>query len=810
MGILQVKNTFFGALLSVIGLIMVSGGDASAQYATGGTSAYRSSVFWVDWGNPGENVFAGRTVTRGFNVGTPATAANRLDITCTLSGATSTGANTISVYTPGSWQGDGLDELYNIGGNQPGTGANPNTLSIGLATPNGTTIGFDFACSATLGGAPFILPGLVFADAENSGGAEYVGIRVPSATNVRIIDQISQCGVNSGVTVIAGATKEIRFGAGGAGSCEGNAAPGLRAGPDLVGYVEGVSSGRVVASGGGVSAVAVGVFLEIDYSEAIPTSYGIAAHVLPFTWAGGLAVTGTNYNTVPSNLATRQYPAPKLGVNVLPDPDATGAIGSADVDALPKVSGPLGAGYANVPAPKPGATYTISTVSCTGPAQIAGWIDFNGNGVFDGSEKSNVATCPSGVSSVALTWTVPTVAGGFLVQPSTYMRLRAASVAASITNASSSSSDGEAEDYRLALPAFLTVTKTTIGSGASGVGGAFTFASTNTTDSFSSVTTVAANTAVSAGTVTLTAASTATTVTETMPNANWILTAVSCIDSNAANSGNPVNTNLATFDANALTVSIVAANIRPGAQITCGITNTAKPILTVTKTASQSPLVVGQLGQSYVVNIAIVNGPTIAAIAIADALPTGITTSGVITATGGSLSGCPAAGAQTLTGCTIASGAAGPIVITIPVSVGVGAATPSVNSATVTGGGDPLCTGTAPACTGTVSTPVISAASVLISKTDGKTITTSGSTNDYVLALTNQGPSPANGAVLTDTPNTGLTCPSANLVVCSVTAAGAVCPTGPLTLGNLISPGYTIATFPATSGLQFTYSCNVN
>lgn len=663
----------FGFILLAIGLAILGLGDAKAQYATGGTSAYRASVFWVDWGNPGENVFAGKTVTRSFSVGASAT----LAITCTLSGATSTGASTLSVYTPGSWQGDGLDELYNIGGNQPGTGANPNTLSIGLATPDGATISFDFTCSATLGGAPFTLPGLVFADAENSGGAEYVGIQVPSATIVRVIDQISQCGVNAGVTVITGATKEIRFGAGGSGSCEGDAIPGLRAGPDLVGYVEGVSSGRVVARGGGVSAVAVGVFLEIDYSEAIPASYGIGAHVLPFTWTGGLAVTGTNYNTVPSNLASRQYPAPKLGVNVLPDVDATGVIGSADVDALPKVAGPLGAGYANVPAPKPGATYTIGTVACTGPAQIAGWIDFNGNGVFDASEKSNVASCSSGFSSVALTWTVPTVAGGFLAQPSTYMRLRAASLAASITNASSSSPDGEVEDYRLALPAFITVTKTTLGPVGSDVGGPFAFVATNTTDSFSNVTTLAANTAVSAGTVTLTTVNTATVMTETLPDASWVLTAASCIDANAANSGNPASTNLATFDPTALTVSIVAVNIRSGAQITCSLTNTRR------------------------------------------------------------------------------------------------------------------------------------SASLILTKTDGKDIATSGGTNNYVVTLTNQGPFAADGVVLSDVVGAGLTCPSANVVTCLVTAGAANCPAGPLTIANLTGAGITVATLPVNGALQFAYTCNV-
>jgi uncharacterized repeat protein (TIGR01451 family) len=256
--------------------------------------------------------------------------------------------------------------------------------------------------------------------------------------------------------------------------------------------------------------------------------------------------------------------------------------------------------------------------------------------------------------------------------------LRAASVAASIANASSSSSDGEAEDYRLALPAFLTVTKTTLGPVGSDVGGPFTFAATNTTDGFSNVTTLVANTALSAGTVTLTAVNTVTVVTETLPNTNWVLTTANCIDVNAANSGNPANTNLATFDPVALTVSIVAANIRSGAQITCSLTNTRK------------------------------------------------------------------------------------------------------------------------------------SASLIITKTDSKDVSTSGGTNNYVVTLTNQGPFAADGVIVSDVVGAGLTCPSANAVICSGVINGAICPAGPLTVANLTGAGITVVTLPVNGALQFAYTCNVN
>ena len=112
--------------------------------------------------------------------------------------------------------------------------------------------------------------------------------------------------------------------------------------------------------------------------------------------------------------------------------------------------------------------------------------------------------------------------------------------------------------------------------------------------------------------------------------------------------------------------------------------------------------------------------------------------------------------------------------------------------------------------TSTSSTTMNCNASVVITKTDNKSITSPGSTNNYVVTLTNNGPAVADGSVITDVVGTGQTCPAANVVTCSVLAGGAVCPAGPLTIANLTGAGITIGTLPVTGSLQLTYACTTN
>ena len=101
-------------------------------------------------------------------------------------------------------------------------------------------------------------------------------------------------------------------------------------------------------------------------------------------------------------------------------------------------------------------------------------------------------------------------------------------------------------------------------------------------------------------------------------------------------------------------------------------------------------------------------------------------------------------------------------------------------------------------------------AAITIAKTDSKTISSAGGTNNYVITISNAGPAPANGVVVTDTVGSGLTCPAANVVTCSGAVNGAVCPAGPLTIANLTGAGITVATLPVAGALQFAYTCSVN
>lgn len=150
----------------------------------------------------------------------------------------------------------------------------------------------------------------------------------------------------------------------------------------------------------------------------------------------------------------------------------------------------------------------------------------------------------------------------------------------------------------------------------------------------------------------------------------------------------------------------------------------SKPLtLAVTKTASQNPLVKGKAGQSYAITIAVSNGPTTAPTLINDTLPGGITTSGLVTASAGTLSGCPASGAANLSGCSLAAGlASGSYTVAVPISVS-NTATSGTNSASVSSQG-----ATCPnnpgnvACTASTGNVGIAAAPIVISDVQSATV----------------------------------------------------------------------------------------
>ena len=93
-----------------------------------------------------------------------------------------------------------------------------------------------------------------------------------------------------------------------------------------------------------------------------------------------------------------------------------------------------------------------------------------------------------------------------------------------------------------------------------------------------------------------------------------------------------------------------------------------------------------------------------------------------------------------------------------------------------------------------------------ITKSNGVNTVTSGQTITYTLVISNSGPDAATGALLTDTPGTGLTCPTTN----SVTFSGDGIPSGSFTVGDLTGSGIILGTIGSGQSLTVTYDCTVD
>jgi Surface adhesin CshA non-repetitive domain 2/GEVED domain len=385
--------------------------DADARVATGGEGRFVGTIDWFEWGTAFQTISPG-PVSRSS---TTSIGGVDLVVTCSLSRF----GGIALAYRPGSWGGDTLDDLYNVGGPE---GAN--ALVNGVATPadnlNPTTT-FDVACSATLGGHPFALNGLVFADAEQTASAESVQATIATTATWRIVDRgrSPACAFSSAASrTIAGATSTLLLR--GTTICA--------EGPAVVAFADGATSASVsmTSPGTGRSAVALGVLIPIDRSEA-PSTYGVAAHVAGLALDGGVPPTPgpTLVNDAAFALANPAPPPTRLGVTV-ESGVAEGAPASIAV--------------------VPGATYTRSAIACTGPGYVAGWIDFDASGTFDAGERSQLAACAGG--AVDLTWTVP---AGARAQARTFERLRIAANAADAAVPTGFAASGEVEDHALAL-----------------------------------------------------------------------------------------------------------------------------------------------------------------------------------------------------------------------------------------------------------------------------------------------------------------------------------------------------------------------
>ncbi|WP_306354237.1 gliding motility-associated C-terminal domain-containing protein [Flavobacterium sp. '19STA2R22 D10 B1'] len=437
----------------------------NAMQATGGTGSYKNEIYWLNFSTV-SNVAAGQSITRNFTI-------NGIAVTVIIDNISFTGTSSnlgrLAGYIPGTWVGDGMDEVYNIGGS-----GGLNTLANALTcSQDGLTANFRVRAYAGLSGQPFDL-GLVFASAEEDAAA---GTEYSQGTTNGTVWKLLESKIQSSTSL-----RKITF-----SNSNLTAQMQMGGGPSnvalLYSTMQNTTSGNplttnIVLKGGGKSAVALGIIANQDYGDA-PISYGAASNFFAPSITGGsnnppttagdyylsTGVGGAPNSTRVITEGNLDVPlSPRLG-NTGGDNDGTYPVtpgllanvddntGVDDEDAFatspPTVNLALSTYSLNIPAFK----------NFTGTAYIMAWVDFNRNGTFEPEEYStSTLTATNTTTNVAMSWnlsTIPKNAG------SSFARFRiSGSDPAILTDNPATSVDerssmalasGETEDYTIAL-----------------------------------------------------------------------------------------------------------------------------------------------------------------------------------------------------------------------------------------------------------------------------------------------------------------------------------------------------------------------
>ncbi len=229
-------------------------------------------------------------------------------------------------------------------------------------------------------------------------------------------------------------------------------------------------------------------------------------------------------------------------------------------------------------------------------------------------------------------------------------------------------------------------------------------------------------------------------------------------------------------------------------------------------TAGTTTISVGA-GQTlqYVLTITNSNAGVTGTTTFSDTLPAQITPVLSVTALaigGGSCSTATAvvAGSTQVSGTVSNAPPGGQCVVTITALVSANLAANATVTNTVTVTPTANTTDTNPANnTSTVQTSLNLAANLSVTKTDGTTTVAAGGTTSYTVTFTNGGPSPANGAIVSDVPGAGLS--SCTVLSCTPSGA-ATCPATPANL--LVGAGVAIPLLPNGATVSFVVRCGVS
>lgn len=780
-------------------LVQVAG--VAVAVATGGVGRYLGSIDWLTWGTAGGVVLdqtpaTGPPITTATSMSTRTIAGQVLVTTCTLSNhmALAGGADAITAYIPGSFAGDALDDMYNIGGPD---GAN--TFVNGLRTGPGIQ-SFDVSCSTTLDGAPVPMAGLVFADAEQSVsvGSEYV--QGSGVGTWRIIDyfRTPTCMFSSAGTLTSPNTLRLA----GAGQCG--------EGPAAVAFLEAPTPAPTLSltaelRGGGASAIALGVVLPTDFGDA-PASYGTAGSLYSPGFTGGVVpsggptpIPGTAFDD-DNELGVPAQPVTRLGARVDSEVAAQPGVLATGDDLNGALSDEDALSAAPSPVVEPGGNYSLPGVACTGPGAVSGWIDWNGNGVFDLVERSAQVDCMS--SPVTLTWVVPADVKAAQGSTKSYLRLRIAPTAdPRVAAPTGLSTAGEVEDYAVNIAVAIDLSmRKSVSPPAVAPGGMLTYTVTVRNNSAGPSSGFTVNDTVPAG---VTALATST------PGCSFVGNALTCVEGALATGASFVITYTGTAPASGTvmnTATVTGNENDPSPSNNTSTTTTTvtgggggtPPAVADVSVVSTGPPSVTSGGQITWNLTARNNGPdTATGTVLSVTVPAGVTNVALLSA----VPGCALAG-STLT-CTlnpIANGATVMIGLTGTVSAPAGSTltttasvitpndpTPGNNSATSTTSVTPSAPG-GPGGPGTPpgtppGGPVVGPGPDLSVSKSATGIVRPGGTVTWTVTVRNAGPGSSTGYTVTDALPPGVSRFATSTPGCSISGSSLRC------VGGVLAPG---------------------
>ncbi|MFV0604450.1 MAG: CshA/CshB family fibrillar adhesin-related protein [Niabella sp.] len=457
--------------------------------ATGGNGQYRNDIYWLDF--TGVSLAAGQTVTKTYTSGD-------ITITFIIDNVSFTGQiyatniNDLSVcrlvgYRPGSWSGDGIDNLYNIGGANTA-----NTLRNALAANyqgyggyGGQALNSKFRVRAyaTLLGQPMNL-GLVFSSAEDDGNLEYTQ-GTTNGSPWQLVESALQTplgGYNQITFSNSNLTAKMQMGSlNGGGSTPANVA--LLYTLKQLTTAAAPLQADLEFNGMGRSAQAIGFFVRSDFGDA-PISYGAAQNVFFPVISGGSENPPASGGTVYLTPSGARGGTPLITAGTFTDPEglSLGLLAGDNDLAYFNSATALGDNTDNTNDEDAFATappsilmaqssYTLTvpvlkkytTIPASTPGYVMAWYDFNRNGIFEPSEYATASfTANNTPTTVTLNWDLTSVTKSI---GSTFIRFRITSTnPATLTDNTATTADersfislalGETEDYPLFVSALL-------------------------------------------------------------------------------------------------------------------------------------------------------------------------------------------------------------------------------------------------------------------------------------------------------------------------------------------------------------------